>query len=119
MLPHFCWGGRQLAKHVCATAQSISSATCFSIMSSPCVCDEGSQPALSSLQACISWLQNHTDARILLIRFQKLWGQPYVAPICTLLLHRALMEHKAKVTGEGDCSRVLNVMVEGVSLPAN
>lgn len=59
------------------------------------------------------YAKNHTDARILLIRFQKLWGQPYVAPICTLLLHRALMEHKAKVTGEGDCSRVLNVMIEG------
>ena len=102
-----------------ATAQSICSASCFSIVSSPCVCNEGRQPASSSLHACTFWLQNHTDARILLIRFLKLWGQPYVAPICTLLLHRALMEHKAKVTGEGDCSRVLNVMVEGVFLPGN
>lgn len=59
------------------------------------------------------FLKNHDEAVALLYVCRRLWGQPHVAPMYAMLLHRWLLLHK-NAGGEEQRLKHLKVMVSGM-----
>ena len=69
------------------------------------------------VNTCMVHMQKWDTAESLLYVCRRLWGQPYVGPVYTLLLHQWLLLNK-DAGGTEQRQKHVNVLVSGKLLPA-
>ena len=85
-------------------------------MPSPLLHDRSAPPLPPAPIASCLCLQQWDAAEALLYICRRLWGQPFVAPVYSLLLHRWLLLNK-DAGGQLQRQKHVNVLVSGPILP--